>query len=342
MGRDGVWCPLAALPPGAGAPLSPAALGGHSGAGPPITEPEPGLSPGERGFELLLLVPKGEEEVASRTSWGISVGVGILPVDPLLYLQPALLGSTVGTLITSRHPDLVLFTADRRGGNLAAAVAATLGCGLCAHVDGIEVGTGSSPVYLVPSYGGRARMTSSGPYQMATVGARFAAAPLDRFAGTRSGLGMVAVLPPVEGAAAVQVWECLPLATEQDTLASDRVYPLVVGAGWGVGDRQGFELVKALAHTLGAPLVVTRPVVDEGWAPVDVLVGQSGKRIRCRVYLAVGLSGDPQHMVGVDADTIVAINVDPRAPIYGHARLGVARDFRELVPALLTALQTRA
>ncbi|MDI6822944.1 MAG: electron transfer flavoprotein subunit alpha/FixB family protein [Bacillota bacterium] len=362
---ESVWQPLAAL---ADTPAVPCRGAGDE-AGP--------------RWELLLLVPQDEAEVATRTSWGMAEAVVILPLELLLYLQPALLGRLVAPLITSRRPDLVLFAADRRGGNLAAAVAAELGCGLCAHVERIEAepsappgpgpgpGLRPHPVYLVPSYGGLARMTSTGAWQMATVGTRLPpvrapsggtstvlprdgaptgnAVTVPQRGGTPAGgtvqrpgggrTGTVTVLAPVEGIPGVRTWEHLGPA-QPDALDQDQVYPLVVGAGWGVGDRDGFELVKTLARVLGAPLVVTRPVVDEGWAPPELLVGQSGKRIRCRVYLAVGISGDPQHMVGVEADTVVAVNTDPRAPIYGHARLGVACDFRRLIPALLRCLET--
>ncbi|MEW5935127.1 MAG: hypothetical protein AB1816_16235, partial [Bacillota bacterium] len=124
---ESVWQPLAAL---ADTPAVPC-RGAGDGAGP--------------RWELLLLVPQDEAEVATRTSWGMAEAVVILPLELLLYLQPALLGRLVAPLITSRRPDLVLFAADRRGGNLAAAVAAEFGCGLCAHVERIEAEPSARP-----------------------------------------------------------------------------------------------------------------------------------------------------------------------------------------------------
>ena len=118
---------------------------------------------------------------------------------------------------------------------------------------------------------------------------------------------------------------------------------LVVGGGAGAGDAAGWALIADLARALSAPLGATRPAVDEGWAPSDMMIGQSGQRISPQVYLTVGVSGDLQHLVGVaEETTIIAINADGAAPIFGRSEFGVVGDFRVIVAALLRHLRSTA
>jgi len=117
---------------------------------------------------------------------------------------------------------------------------------------------------------------------------------------------------------------------------------IVVAGGRGLGGPGGVALLEDLAGALGASVASTRAAVDAGWLPYASQVGQTGKTIRPSVYLAVGISGAIQHRVGMqDAETIIAVNRDPDAPLAEHADLYVVGDLFEVVPALTAALRAR-
>jgi len=110
----------------------------------------------------------------------------------------------------------------------------------------------------------------------------------------------------------------------------------LVSIGRGIEEEENLELVEALADVTGATLSSSRPIVDNGWLPKNRQVGQSGKQVTPDVYLAIGISGAVQHVAGMKgADTIIAVNTDPNAPIFDIADYGVVGDLFDVVPALI-------
>jgi electron transfer flavoprotein alpha subunit len=117
---------------------------------------------------------------------------------------------------------------------------------------------------------------------------------------------------------------------------------LVVAGGRGLGGAHGFELLEELAEALGAAVGASLPAVEIGWHPRSALVGQSGTSVAPRLYLACGISGAIQHKLGMqNAGTIVAINTDPHAPIFGFSDLAVVGDVYEIVPKLTELVRAR-
>ena len=114
----------------------------------------------------------------------------------------------------------------------------------------------------------------------------------------------------------------------------------IVSVGRGIKGEEHIALARQLAEALGAELAASRPICDAGWLPMERQVGSSGQTVAPKLYLALGISGAIQHVVGMKgARTIVAINKDPEAPIFEIADYGIAADLFEVVPAMIKALK---
>ncbi|MCX6598972.1 MAG: electron transfer flavoprotein subunit alpha/FixB family protein, partial [Acidobacteria bacterium] len=111
---------------------------------------------------------------------------------------------------------------------------------------------------------------------------------------------------------------------------------IIVSVGRGIKEKDNIHLVEELAAAMGAELAASRPICDNGWLPMERQVGSSGQTVSPKVYMAIGISGAIQHLVGMKgAKTIVAINKDPNAPIFEVADYGICGDLFEVVPALI-------
>jgi len=116
--------------------------------------------------------------------------------------------------------------------------------------------------------------------------------------------------------------------------------PILISVGRGIQNEDNIELAEELAGLLGGTVCSSRPIVDQGWLPTSRMVGKSGKSVKPKLYLALGISGAPEHIEGMgESETIVAINMDPNAPIFDIATYGVEIDLFDLIDPLLEKVE---
>lgn len=116
--------------------------------------------------------------------------------------------------------------------------------------------------------------------------------------------------------------------------------PILVAVGRGIQREDNLELAEELVEALGGTLCASRPVVDQGWLPTSRLVGKSGKKVKPKVYLTLGISGAPEHVEAItDSETIIAVNTDPLAPIFDIAQYGIEADMFDLLPVVIEKVQ---
>lgn len=244
-------------------------------------------------------------------------------------------------LVKTYKPEILLLGATTLGRDLAGSVATTLLTGLTADSTELAVDADGSLAATRPTFGGSLLCTiytlNYRP-QMATVRPRVMAMP-ERKEGR---VGRVVEVVPnlVEDDIVTKILSFLP---DRESNKSNLAYAdIVVAGGIGLQSLDNFQHVKALAEVLGGEYGCSRPLVQKGWATVDRQIGQTGKTIRPKLYIAAGISGAIQHRVGVEgADLIVAINTDKNAPIFDFAHVGVVADATRLLPALTQAFRAR-
>jgi electron transfer flavoprotein alpha subunit len=237
------------------------------------------------------------------------------------------------------HPAIMLFGATAMGMELAPRLAARLNTGLSAHCIDLQVDANGNLLQMVPGWGGGVVATIRCPDhrpQMATVmpGVMKKSEPSPR-SGQVTNLDVSEDLD-IPGPKILEVHREEPKAMPLE------VAEVVVAGGFGIGGKEGWKLLEELAGLLGGAVGATRPPVDEGWALEEQMIGQSGKTVRPRLYLGVGISGMSHHVVGMDgSEFVVAINSDPKAPIFQVADISIVGDFREIIPPLLEEIRHR-
>jgi electron transfer flavoprotein alpha subunit len=237
-------------------------------------------------------------------------------------------------LAREHAPDLILFSTSHDARDVAGRLQARLGCTLMSNATDVGVGTAQTQIFG----GGRivdVALEGPSPHLVLVRPKSFPAEPSD---------GVATVVPvrldiPPELRAARRV------ERHEEPAVGPKLEDakVVVSGGRGLQDAANFRLVNELAGAIeGAAVGASRAVVDAGWVPYSYQVGQTGKTVRPEVYIAVGISGATQHVVGMKGSKrIVAINKDPDAPIFRMADLGIVGDALAVVPRLLEEIRAR-
>ena len=232
--------------------------------------------------------------------------------------------------------DLILFSFTSDSRDVAGRLAARLGTGLISNASDISA-EGGSFVAKVPYFGGAkvASMKANGNPAIILVRPKsFEASETGGSADVKDAPGSVG-----DGSKRAHILERVAEASEKVKLEDARV---VISGGRGMGGPDNFPLLEDLAGALGGAVGASRAVVDAGWVPYSMQVGQTGKSVRPGVYIAVGISGAMQHTVGMKTSkVIIAINKDAEAPIMKIADLGVVGDALKIVPALTAAVKAK-
>jgi electron transfer flavoprotein alpha subunit len=245
----------------------------------------------------------------------------------------------ISDLITQRKPEVFLLPATSIGSDLAPRVAARVNTGLSAHCTNLDINDRGELMQVVPAFGGKVMATilcQKHRPQMATV-----RPGVFRKGQPQKEKGNIERIP-MEVKPEDLRQKVIEVHREKSPAQSIEEADVVVAGGAGIGSPQDWIWVEQLARVLHGAVGGTRPPLDEGWIAEGQMIGQSGKTIRPKLYIGIGISGVIQHVVGIqDAKVIIAINNDPNAAIFQSADLGVVADFRKIVPLLIEEMKKK-
>lgn len=242
-------------------------------------------------------------------------------------------------LVQSHRPQVLLIGATRNGRDLSGMVATNIGTGLTADCTSLDIDTETGLMLQIrPTWGGRQLATIMTPKhkpQMSTVRPGVFPKPTKRHGSaeiTKVQMNFTEEEIPTKILAFDWI-ERSNLLQESD---------IVVAGGRGLASQKSFQLVRDLASALGGAVGASRKAVESGLADKESQVGQTGKTIRPKLYVAIGISGSIQHLVGIEgAESVIALNLDPEAPIFNSCSYGVIGDATKIVPLLIGHLARR-
>ncbi len=307
------------------------------------------------GFETLVAA----QQIASQTQGtlsGVVMGKGVAALadelaayqlDEVLLIEHDLLGQytpdgfsiALGQVIGPTQPDLVLLPHSYQVRDFAPKLAASLGKGMIGDSIGYRYENGQL-VFVRQMFQGRtvADVVFAGqpPWVASFQAGAFRADLAVKHAGGKAPIKPVAVRLEA-GQIRTKPLELFREARQAVDLTQA---PVLVSIGRGIKAPENIPMAEKLAKLLGGEVAASRPICDEGWLPMDRQIGSSGQTVMPKLYLALGISGAIQHVVGMKgARTIAAINTDHRAPIFEVADYGVVGDLFEVVPAMIEELE---
>lgn len=301
------------------------------------------LNPGRRmadklGQELVAVVlGKNVADVAKKAiAYGADKAI-LVEGDEYATYNTDVQTYAMVKLIGKYHPSIVLYGATNNGRDVGPRVACSVHTGLTADCTALDIDDKGLLASTRPAFGGNLMATISCPDhrpQMSTVRPGVFKKPvLDE---SRTGEIITEELHLDPAQIRVHLLERVKEVAEAVNLEEAEI---IVSGGRGLKSAENFKLVQDLADALGATVGASRAAVDAGWIPHAHQVGQTGKTVAPKLYIACGISGAIQHLAGMSgSDTIIAINKDPDAPIFGVADYGIVGDLFEVLPALTQAV----
>jgi electron transfer flavoprotein alpha subunit len=286
--------------------------------------------------EAVLLGPAPDAAVAKLGEYGASkIHRSADPIFREYLTLPAV--EAISALIEKHKPSVMLFASTYDGRDIVAALSARFDSGAIADVGDFALKDGSVEA-TIPALGGSYQNTStlvsSGTKLLLIKPKSFEATPHPQ-------------APQIDDAPApaspetkkVRVTERITVKAEGPQLEGSTV---VVAGGRGLKAPEHFEMLRQLAELLGGAVGATRAVVDAGWVPYSLQVGQTGKTVKPNIYIACVIYGAVQHLAGMKASkTIISINKDPEAPIFKFSDLGIVGDVFKVVPQLIEEIKKR-
>ena len=294
------------------------------------------------GVDLCTVVIGDKMEDLCQESFAYGASKAYLMDDPLFHhyrTEPYY--KAICQLVDKYKPEIMLLGATGLGRDLAGAVATELKTGLTADCTGLTIDDKRYLLQTRPAFGGNIMatiLTERTRPQMATV--RPHVMPMPEKDTSRKGEIISESLAIKEEDIAVKVLEVIDDrkhgAEAVDVAAAD----VIVSGGRGMHAKENFSMLERLADELGGVVGSSRGAVEAGWMPVERQVGQTGKTVRPKIYIACGISGAIQHLVGMqDSDVIIAINRDKQAPIFEVATYGIVGDVLQVVPAITNRIK---
>jgi len=287
--------------------------------------------------ELCAVLFGNSDEVQELIKWGADKVYYVNSPD-YICLDDELYSKTLVRLVNDYKPEIMLAGATAIGRSFIPRVAARLRVGLTADCTGLEIDKETGNLLQIrPAFGGNIMATIVSPNsrpQIATVRPRV----MKRGDYNPERKGEIIEVEPLKSSGKVKILERVEDTSFCKVNLQDA--KVIVSGGRGIGGPEGFKALWELANLLGGTVGASRAAVDEGWIPYAHQVGQTGKTVCPKLYIACGISGAVQHLVGMQSsDIIVAINKDPDAPIFNVATYGIVGDVKIIVPLLIKKIQ---
>lgn len=287
---------------------------------------------------LLVALPGQASERCREQLRSMAADEVLLLDDPLLHQYTADgYTAALDRLVRDTGPDLVVLPNTYQVRDYAPRLAARFGHSLLNDCIGID-SAGANPVLLRSVFQGRAHarveLTGSGPHFVSIQSGAFDAAQQSNTSDT--------AMREFDTALTSEQIRTRPeeIIREVRQAVDLNKADVIVAVGRGIKSPEQVEQARQLASLLGGELAASRPLCDEGWLPMERQVGSSGQIVSPRVYLALGISGAIQHVIGMKGSgTIIAINKDASAPVFGISDIGIVADLAELLPLLITTLE---